>query len=210
MPKNILYKRQHNHRFNIASQSSTVTTTAAILFITLAFIIIWLLIRGRSATSFPTYCNSKGCNCCSMPRESTPLAQPVGWKCSDCQNGNIIGHPSQGWINLDIKGIKSKLKKYNINLDDHKNFKCLVDSMKEKSLNKCMKSLWPFVEAVPKQLCWRSWQYQDQQPSIFEYTPCKYQSHFNILSPNTNSNSIPVDEFFKWWNNSTAHINDQI
>jgi len=208
MLKNILYKRQHKHRFNIDSQSSTVTAAAAILFITFACIIIWLLTRGISATSLPTYCNSRGCNCCSMPRESNSLAQPLGWNCADCQNGNIIGHPSHGWISLDVKGIESKLKKYNINLADHVTFKCLVESMKAKKLNKCMKSLWPSVEVVPKQLCWRSWQYQDQQPSIFEYTPCKYQSNFNILLPNTNN--IHIDEFFKWWNNSTGTQRDQI
>jgi hypothetical protein len=201
MPKNILYKIRRPRKFNIESQTST-TVFAAILFTIFACIMIWLLTCGISATSLPTYCNSGSCNCCNMPRENTPLQQPLGWNCSDCPDGNIVRHPSHGWISLDIKGIESKIKKYKINLADQKTFTCLVDSMKSRKLNKCMKSLWPTVEVVPKQLCWRSWHFQDEPASIFEYTPCKYQSNFNILLPN--SNSIPVDDFSKWWNNSNA------
>jgi len=189
---------QFKYKLNNDQPSSLGTFGVLLLFIILIIILFVIIFRWNKSTQLPSYCNKGGCNCCNMPREANILAtQPDGWNCVDCPDGNIITHASRGWITLDIKGIESKIKEYNIDIDSYKNIKCLVDYMKSKKLNDCMRTLWPSIDSPPKHLCWRSWRYQDQQPNIFEYTPCEHQSNFNILIPN--SNSIEVDEFSKWW-----------
>jgi hypothetical protein len=182
-----------------SNNSNTASTLLIMLLVIITIVIIFFVIfKWTASTKLPSYCNKKGCNCCNMPREPNVLTpQPDGWDCVDCPDGDIIMHASRGWVTLDVKGIESKIKSYNIDVGAHKNFKCLLESMKAKKLDDCMKSLWPKVEKVPKYLCWRSWKYNNQTPNIFEYTPCQFQSNFNILLPN--SNSIEVAEFSKWW-----------
>lgn len=179
--------------------SGAFTIILTLFIIIIVFIIIFALLKWGNGSKYPSWCKKHGCNCCNMPREpNVNSSQPEGWNCVDCPDGDITKNASRGWITLDVKGIESKIKKYNINIEAHKNFKCLFDSMKKKKYNDCMSTLWPTVKNIPKYLCWRSWKYNDQEPNIFEYTPCEYQSNFNILLPN--SNSIAVDEFSKWWN----------
>ena len=217
MPKTILHggrrNSQRKYKSDASKSSSPFSTIIAIILLFVLLILLWFVISTwNRATSLPSYCNSGGCNCCNMPRESNKShSQPPGWNCDDCGGAgggggggaggagaaSIATHPSRGWGTLDIKGIESKIKKYAIDLDSNKNFKCLFESMKAKKLGSCMKSAWPSIKTVPKHLCWRSWKYKTEAANIFEYTPCEYQSNFNIIVPNTSSKA--VDEFNKWW-----------
>ena len=177
----------------VSSTSYTLSFITSILVLILIIIITWKFIFSRQL-------------CCkNMPRESNiQYQQPIDWFCYDCPYGLIDSDKSRGWKKLNIKQIEDNVKRYNINIDNFDNFECLLKSMKAKKRLPCMKKHWPNIKKLPKYLCWRTWYYKSESPSVFEYTPSNAKTNFNIittLSPESPKYET-VAKFGIWWERS--------
>ena len=79
-----------------------------------------------------------------------------------------------------------------------------IEINESKKILPCMKKYWPSIKKLPKYLCWRTWQYKSEDPSVFEYTPSNAKTNFNIIT--TISPDSPkynrLDKFGIWWERS--------